>query len=102
MNYQKILYTLSGIFLMLFTHNVNAQNRVLKMQLQGKNYDSLFIYEFKNVPHRIKIRGIKQKNDSCTLRFLIAFIIHYRILLSYQVLLILKQIQVQEYVSIQK
>lgn len=49
---------------MLFTYNVNAQNKVLKMQLQGKNYDSLFIYEFKNVPHRIKIRGIKQKNYS--------------------------------------
>lgn len=54
------------IFLLLITSylSINAQNRVLRIEMKGKSYDSLFIDDIREIPNRYRIDGVKQNADT--------------------------------------
>lgn len=53
------------IFILIISYlSISAQNKVLRIELKGKSYDSLFIDDIREIPNRYKIKGVKQKADT--------------------------------------
>lgn len=40
-----------------------AQDKVLMLEIEGKKYDSLYIYDFREIPNRCKIRGVNHSSN---------------------------------------
>lgn len=52
------------LFLLVFMSSfVVAQDKILKLEVEGGGYDSLYIYDFREVPNRCKIRGVNQSSN---------------------------------------
>lgn len=60
--YLKKLFVI--FILIIFYLSISAQNKVLRIELQGKSYDSLFIDDIREIPNRYKIKGVKQNTDT--------------------------------------
>jgi thiol-disulfide isomerase/thioredoxin len=64
MKYTNSVFILIVLYLLSFSFSAGAQKKILKVQLQGKDYDSLFIRDSRNIPNRTKIKGFKQKDHT--------------------------------------
>lgn len=51
------------ILLTFMSSYAAAQDKILKLDVEGAKYDSLFIYDFREVPNRCKIRGVNQSSN---------------------------------------
>lgn len=52
------------IILLTFMSSFSAaQDKILRLDIEGAKYDSLFVYDFREVPNRCKIRGVNQSSN---------------------------------------
>lgn len=54
----------SILFVIFISLSICAQNKILKVEIEGKKYDSLFVYDFREVHNRCKIEGVKQTDNT--------------------------------------